>query len=149
MVYSLWPRNYTRYPKINYDKQLTLNLLICVCGEPAEIVRETVLAAKATAEKYIRLVKPDNAPRIVILNDGFAAKKENWYDIQELAKELEVYHVVRDTSSGFKAGNINNALAMLPASDPHNTIDIVFDADFSALPDFLPEITKPFVNENV
>lgn len=149
MIYSLWPRKYTEYNSVNYDRDLIVNMYICVCGEPAEILRHTIESAQKTAKKYADLVLPRVAPRVIVLNDGYAAKKENWYEVQTLCKELGVYHVVREKSDGFKAGNINNGLKKFNSDDPHKTIDIVFDADFSAMPDFLKEITKPFKDETV
>src|SRR2546423_10907811 len=53
MIYSLWPRKYETYNNVNFNKNLQLNLFICVCGEPAELVRETILAAKETARQYM------------------------------------------------------------------------------------------------
>ncbi len=149
MVYSLWPRKYKTYSDINYNKNLELNLLICVCGEPVELVRETILAAKETVKQYIAVVHPDKEPRIVVLNDGYAAKKDNWNEIIQLCVDLNVYYSTRNSSDGFKAGNINNGISQLITYDPHNTIDIVFDADFSAKPELLTEITKPFVDDSV
>jgi cellulose synthase (UDP-forming) len=148
-LYAFWPRKYEKYRRINFNKNLTINMLICVCGEPAELVRETILAAKKTAEVYSETVHPYTKPRIIVINDGLLAGKENWVDVLNLAKELEVGHIARKSGGGFKAGNLNNALNRLPTNDPHNTIDIVFDADFAALPKFLKVITKPFVNDTV
>lgn len=148
-LYSFWPHKYEVYKKVNYNKHITLNVLICVCGEPVELVRTTILAAKKTSEVYSNKINPITSPRVVVLNDGYAAKKDNWREIQQLCKELGVRHILRKTTKGYKAGNINNGLKNLPAKRPHNTIDIVFDADFAALPKFLIEITKPFVNDRI
>jgi cellulose synthase (UDP-forming) len=148
-VYALWPRKYEEYNAINENKDLLINMLICVCGEPAELLRDTIIAAKKTAEQYAEQVNPKTMPRVVVINDGYAAKKDNWQEVEKLCAELGVMHIARKTSAGYKAGNINNALQSLPTNDPHNTIDIVFDADFAALPKFLIEITKPFVNTKV
>jgi cellulose synthase (UDP-forming) len=149
MIYSLWPRKYVRYININYDRNLTVNFFICVCGEPRDIVRKTIMAAKKSAETYTKTVLPHLKPRIIVLNDGFAAKKDTADDIKRLCAELRVYHIARKTSDGFKAGNINNGLAVFSALNTDQTIDIVLDADFSVVPEFLTEITKPFVDKSV
>ena len=65
-----------------------------------------------------------------------------------LCDELGAEHVARDVPGHFKAGNINNALQQTPTPDAHNTLDIIFDSDFAALPHFLLEITKPFVEKD-
>lgn len=149
MVYSLWPRKYIRYNAVNYNRNLTVNLFICVCGEPPEIVKQTILAAQNTIKLYTNTVLPLKKPRIIVLNDGYAAKKDNWTLIRDLCRELNVYHIAREKATGFKAGNINNGLRLFTGTDPHQTIDMVFDADFSAKPEFLLEITKPFADNSV
>ena len=108
MFYSLWPRAYKNFRTIYKKKDLRVNVFICVCGEPAEIVRETVLAAKKAATYYKETINPKYNPQIIVLNDGKAAKKANWREISALAKELHVKHVARTINGGFKAGNINN-----------------------------------------
>jgi cellulose synthase/poly-beta-1,6-N-acetylglucosamine synthase-like glycosyltransferase len=148
-LYAFWPHKYKTYTKTNYNKDLTINLLICVCGEPTELVRQTIIAAKRTAEVYTQKIHPLTTPRVVVMNDGYIAKKDNWEEIEKLCKELKVIHIMRKIPGGYKAGNINNALEKLPANNPHNTIDIVFDADFAALPHLLNEITKPFMDDSV
>ncbi len=124
-------------------------MLICVCGEPTEIIRQTILAAKRTADVYTKKINPQRKPRVVVLNDGKVARKENWREILELCRELNIQHIARKIPGGFKAGNINNALTKLQTKDPRNTIDIVLDADYAALPKFLTEITKPFVSDTI
>ena len=124
-------------------------MFVCVCGEPAQIVRETVLAAQETARVYSAKINPYHAPRVIVLNDGKVARKENWQEIEAMCAELGAEHIARDVPGHFKAGNINNALQQTPTPDAHNTLDIIFDSDFAALPHFLLEITKPFVDAKV
>lgn len=149
MLYSLWPRNYHKYGSLFKSKKAQINMFICVCGEPLEIVKSTIVAAIAARDKYMRVVKPRQAPNIVVLNDGFAANKEGWYEIENLAKTLNVAHLKRTVSTGFKAGNINNGLKYFTTQDSHNTYDIVLDADFAVIPDFLLEIIRPFKNRAI
>lgn len=117
-MYAFWPRKYKVYKKINYNKHLKIHMLICVCGEPPELVRNTIIAAKKAANQYAKKIYPITLPRVVVLNDGYAAKKANCHDIKRLCNELGVMHIARKTNAGFKAGNINNALQKLSTKDP-------------------------------
>ncbi len=149
MFYSLWPRQYQSWPHLNRSRELRCNLFVCVCGEPAQIVRETILAAQETARVYTKEIDPLHPPRVLVLNDGKVARKENWQEIEALCAELGAEHIARSVPGHFKSGNINNALQQTPTPDAHNTLDIIFDSDFAALPEFLLEITKPFVENDV
>jgi cellulose synthase (UDP-forming) len=149
MFYSIWPRKYPKYDKSYINHLIRFNLFICVCGEPAEIVEATIQGAKDAAAYYVNKVDPIHKPRVIVLNDGFVAKKDNWAEIQALCAKMGVECITRTTPGGFKAGNINNALAMTPTDDPENTLDIIFDADFAAQPYFLTEIVKPFADHKV
>lgn len=148
MFYSLWPRDYKKYP-MNRQKNLRINMFICVCGEPADVVRNTIAGAKLAAAHYMKTVKPKYRPQIIVLNDGRAAKRANWREIDALAKEMGVRNITRRIPGGFKAGNINNALKKTPTPDAFNTLDVVFDSDFAAKKNFLTEMTKPFADQTV
>ncbi len=149
MLYSLWPRKYTKYEVLNTNKNVNIHMFICVCGEPADIVRRTAQAAIIAQKAYCDAVAPHTKPKIVILNDGYAAGKSDWQEIERVATELNIYHIARAQSKGFKAGNINHALATVSSPDAHNTYDIILDADFAVTPEFLTEITKPFVDNSI
>ena len=82
MFYSLWSRNYQSWPQLNRSRDLRCNLFVCVCGEPAQIVRETILAAQETARVYRQEINPHHAPRVIVLNDGKVARKDNWQEIE-------------------------------------------------------------------
>jgi len=115
--------------------QPAVDVAITVCGEPADIVRQTVLAAKAM-----------NYPNfhIYILNDGYAAKKDNWQEIMQLAKSLGVNCITRKTPGGAKAGNINNALKKM-----YSPFVAVFDADHVPRPEFLKRVMQHFYSSEV
>ncbi len=149
MFYSMWPRNYQSWPELNRSRHLQCNLFICVCGEPPEVLRKTILAAKETARVYNDEMNPIHPAVVTVLNDGKVAKKDNWHEIERMCSELRVRHIARDIPGGFKAGNINNGLAQTPTDDPFNTLVVIFDADFCALPEFLLEMTKPFVDKTI
>lgn len=148
-LYSLWPRKYKSYIRENNNKNLQINIFVTVCGEPIEIVSETIKHANKAAQYYSKIVNPQKAPRVIVLNDGFAAKKENWWKVRDFCERLGVYHIARETNEGYKAGNINNGLKLFPSDDPHNTIDCFFDSDFCAKENFLIEILKPLVDDSI
>jgi len=149
MFYSMWPRRYQTWPELNRSRDLRCNLFICVCGEPPEVLRKTILAAREAARVYNEAIHPHHSAVVTVLNDGKVAKKDNWEEIETMCAELEVRHIARDIKGGFKAGNINNGLQETPTDDPFNTLVVIFDADFCAKPHFLLEITKPFVDATI
>ncbi len=147
MFYSLWPRKYQQFEKLNESKDLKLNIFICVCGESLRVVHKTILGAQSAVKEYRERINPKIKPRIYVLNDGKAAKKENWQQIEALCKLLGVEHIAREKPGGFKAGNLNNALKLTPSRNSKNTLDIVLDADCVPTSEFLIEITKPFADK--
>jgi cellulose synthase/poly-beta-1,6-N-acetylglucosamine synthase-like glycosyltransferase len=149
MFYSLWPRNYKIYKRTNKNKNLQINMFVTVAGEPIEIVSETIKHAKAAAEYYANKFRPKKSPRVIVLNDGKGAKKDNWMQIRDLCSQIGVHHVARDSNEGYKAGNINNGLKRYPSGDPKNTIDCFIDSDFCVKEIFLEEILKPLLDENI
>ncbi len=134
---------------MNRSRHLQCNLFICVCGEPPEVLRKTILAAREAARVYNEEIQPFYPAVVTVLNDGKVAKKDNWREIETMCHELNVRHIARDVPGGFKAGNINNGLANTPTDDPFNTLVVIFDADFCALPHFLLKITRPFMEAEV
>ncbi|HEX9995732.1 MAG TPA: glycosyltransferase [Abditibacterium sp.] len=149
MLYSLWPRQYESWPHLNRSRDLRCNLFVCVCGEPVEVVRETALAALEAARVYQETINPLHPARVIMINDGRVAAKDNWREVEAMCAEIGIVHIARTTPGGFKAGNINNALQETPTDDPFNTLDIIFDSDFCAKPEFLVEITKPFIDDTI
>lgn len=148
-LYSLWPRNYKKYSEENNNLDLDINMFVTVAGEPTEVVRKTIEHAKRAADYYYKKVRPNKKPKVIVLNDGKAAKKPNWQEVEQICKKLGVYHVARESNEGFKAGNINNGLKVFPSRDTHNTIDCFFDSDFCAKENFLIEILKPLKDDTV
>jgi cellulose synthase (UDP-forming) len=102
----------------------TLDVFVPVCGEPVEMVRETLRAAAAIAYPH----------RLWLLNDGRIAGKDNWLEIDELARELNVRRLTRTGGRRGKAGNLNHALQASNAEFVG-----VIDADHRVDPDFAHE----------
>ncbi len=106
-----------------------VDVFITVAGEPIDIIEETAIAARDMSY-------PNH--RVYILNDGFVAKKDNWQEVEEMAKRLGIGCFTRTVPGGAKAGNINNAISLTTA--PYF---VIFDADHIPHADFL-EKTMPY-----
>lgn len=104
------------------------DILVTTWNEPVEMLRSTLVAAKA-----VRFVG-----KVWLLDDG--ARKE----MKRLAHELEVEYLDRTDRSHAKAGNLNNALR-------HSNAEFVavFDCDHGPSPDFLERTLGHFVDPKV
>lgn len=149
MFYCLWPRKYENFDTYEIDPLLQINVFICVCGEPAEIVESTIKGALKAKQYYIETVNPINHPKIIILNDGRVAGKDNWKSIEALCQRLGVSHIARANPGGFKAGNINNGITSISTDDPEKTVDLIFDADMRARKDCYTELVRPLSNHSI
>lgn len=111
--------------KAEFDRKFMPNvdIFITVCGEPLDIIRATAVAAQKI-----------NYPnfKVYLLNDGYVAKKDNWRQVQALAKELGIGCFTRHKAGGAKAGNLNYAVKR--TTSPYFA---VFDADHVPYPNFL------------
>lgn len=134
--YTLWPSK-SNHIKQSYDESFlpSVAIFIPVAGEPFDIVEQTIKAAKKL--QYTN-------KSIYILNDSYVAKKENWKDYEELAKEFNVACITRKKPGGAKAGNINNALKQTTED-----IIVIFDSDMVPFPDFLHYIIPYFKDSNI
>jgi cellulose synthase (UDP-forming) len=103
-----------------------VDVFITVCGEPKDIVKETLEAVMAMDYPNFKAF---------ILNDGFVAKKDNWQDMEDLARELGATCITRKTPGGAKAGNINNGMA-----ETNGEYVAIFDADHVPHKDFLEKM---------
>jgi cellulose synthase (UDP-forming) len=131
--YTIWsPRFTARFSK-KFDA--SVDVLITVCGEPVEVVEQTLRAALAM--RYPNFT-------VHILNDGYVRKKENWKEIVRLAAQYGVKCFTRRQPGGAKAGNINYALQR--TKSPYV---VVFDADHAPHPDFLQQTMGYFVDPKV
>lgn len=120
-------------PRPRGQKLPPVDVFITVCGEPVEVVRRTVRAAK-------KMVYPRK--KIYLLNDGYVAGKKNWREIEKLAQEEEVFCLTRRQPGGYKAGNVNHALRQT-----NSPLIALFDADQVPRPNFLRQ-TAPYLAAN-
>ncbi len=120
-IFTIWDTE--RMPPRDDNFAEPVDVFITVCGEPVDIVEETVRAALAIDYPSFS---------IYILNDGYVAKKDNWREIEMLAVRYGVECLTREVPGGAKAGNINNALRIAK-----NKFVAIFDADHVPHKDFL------------
>lgn len=132
-IYTVWDTSYR--PKMRPGFAPAVDVFITVAGEPTELVEKTVLAARAM--RYPRF-------NVFILNDGFVAHKENWRDIETLARRTGVNCITRTVAGGAKAGNINNAMRLT-----HSPLIAIFDADHVPHADFLLKTAAYFSEPGV
>ena len=130
-LWTIWDTDYEAPRDASYTPDV--DVFITVAGEPVEIIEETARAA-------LRM-QYAGRKKIFFLNDGLVAKKENWHEVELLAKKLGVECITRATPGGAKAGNINNALRATKGA-----LVAVFDADHVPHADFL-EKTVPYFSE--
>lgn len=131
-AYTVWSPKLTA--KFNPSFKRSVDIFVTVCGEPTEIVRETL-------EAILRMEYLGKF-NTYILNDGYVAKKDNWEEMEDLAREIGVHCITRRTPGGAKAGNINNALAQTKSD-----FFVVFDADHVPHTDFLTNVMGYFEDE--
>lgn len=132
-LHSIWPRKREKAFDLGFIEPVAV--YITVCGEPADIIEETLRAALAM--DYPKFT-------VYILNDGLVAKRDNYKEAQALAKKYGVKCFTRRTPGGAKAGNINNALA-----NTREPFVAVFDADHVPKPHCLRAMMGYFVDEKV
>ncbi len=112
-----------------------IDIYIPVAGEPLEVIEATVKAVKDLNYKNFK---------VYLLNDGFVAKKSNWREAEDIARNIGVHCITRKSPGGAKAGNINNALKKTAGE-----IIVIFDADMKPHRDFLKKVLPWFINEKM
>lgn len=122
-MYTVWDQKKYLNKICPPDFTPPVDIFITVCGEPVQVVEKTL--AGATSIDYLNY-------RVHILNDGYVANKENWLEIEELAKKYKANVITRKIPGGAKAGNINHGLKQTSA--PYIAF---FDADHIPRKDFL------------
>jgi cellulose synthase (UDP-forming) len=129
-AFTVWDQK--KLPFEEVENPYGVDVFITVCGEPVDIVERTVKAAK-------KIDYPNF--QVYVLNDGKAANKDNWEEINAVAIKHGAIPITRDNNKGFKAGNVNNALAKTS-----NPFVVIFDADHVPQPNFLSRTMGYFKN---
>jgi cellulose synthase (UDP-forming) len=134
--HTVWPRK--KRVDSNYETSdfvPSVDVFVPVAGEPIEVIRRTVQAAKNL--DYAKF-------KVYILNDGFVAKKDNWQQVEILADQLGVRCITRKIPGGAKAGNINNALRKT-----RGEIVVIFDSDMAPSTSFIKKVINYFRDPGV
>ena len=132
--HTIWPFS-KRVHTVDSRFSPAVDIFITVTGEPIDVIRKTGLAAKNLDYSN---------HKVYFLNDGYVAKKDNWQDVELLAKGIGINCITRKEPGGAKAGNINNALRKTKGE-----IVVIFDADMVAHEDFLKKTIPYFVDTKV
>lgn len=106
----------------------SVDIFICTYNESENILRDTITGCKNIRYKN---------KKIYLLDDG------NRPAIKDLAADLDINYITRDTNEDFKAGNINNALKYTDSD-----LIAVFDADHVPVSTFLLELVDYFKDRN-
>lgn len=115
-----WPLNRKEYPlPDNQELWPSVDVFIPTYNEDLEVVRSTVLAAKA-------LDYPENKLSVYLLDDGRRPLFEDF------TKEAGVNYLTRPDNFHAKAGNLNHAL-----SKSSGDLVVVFDCDHIPVKSFL------------
>ena len=144
--YTTWPRRAQFVQPTGAFSALPINIMIPTVNEGTEILRKTVLGAKVAARALVTAY-PGNEPRIILCNDGRVAGFQQWQTIEQLANELGVLCVTRETPGGAKAGNIEYVRQTLQITG--DCLIAVFDADMIPEPNFLLNTVPPFRDPTV
>jgi cellulose synthase (UDP-forming) len=132
-LYTVW--DFKQSVPLDQKFMPPVDIYITVAGEPKDLVAITIQAVKEMDYPNFQ---------VYILNDGFVAKKENWQEMEDLAKEMSVHVITRKVAGGAKAGNINNAL-----KQTKNPYIVIFDADHIPHKDFLTKMIPHFSDSKV
>jgi cellulose synthase (UDP-forming) len=114
------------------DRALRVDVLVTTLDEPVDLVRRSVRDARA-----LRYPHP-LALRVLVLDDGRRPA------MREMAREEGADYLARASNAGFKAGNLNHALAHTDGD-----LFVVCDADTRLLPAFLEETLGHFRDPRV
>ena len=127
------------------DKVPTVDLLIVACGEPIEVIMDTVRAAcfiDYPAKKF-RIIVADDGNNAVLraeVNELRGSHGNLYYHAR--IKPLGVHH-------GFKAGNINKTMEFVARlAGGHGDFMAVLDADMIPEPEILRALLPHAIKDN-
>ncbi len=119
---------------------ISVDVFIATYNEDLDLVRCTVKDAKKMtypfADVKITIYVLDDGKR-----DGSDPLKE---DFKRMTQEEGVQYICRESNTGYKAGNLNNAFLQT-----HGDLIVILDADTRPYPDYLANTTGYFRNEKL
>jgi len=117
LVFNVWRLRRRTPPPV--PDGLDVDVFITTYDEPLEIIRKTVLGARAIRYPH----------RTYVLDDG------RRFEVRALARELGVGYITRNDNRHAKAGNLNNALRLTSGD-----FILQLDADHVPLPHILDRL---------
>ncbi len=144
---NFWPLNRDRAPlPVDRARWPTVDIFIPTYSESEDIVRLTALAA--TQIDY-----PRDKLQIYVLDDGGTLARRNdpeksdeaWkrrYQLKEMARQLGVEYLSRESNRSAKAGNINHALGYSSGE-----LILFLDCDHVPTADILQETVGHFIED--
>lgn len=126
LTYYSWTRKSTMRPFPTPGR--SVDVFICTYDEPIDVIRATVIGAKAIRYPHVTY----------LLDDGHRS------EVKELAERLGVLYLAHKDNTDFKAGNINAGLAMSCGE-----FVFILDADHVPMPDALDALVGYFDNVRV
>ncbi len=124
-ILIIWRRRFNRSrPMTDFKDAPDIDIFLTVCGEPVEIVRETIKSAAEIRYPH---------KRVYILDDGASS------EVRDAAAEFSCRYLSRPVKEDRKAGNLNYGLE-------HSTgkFILTLDADQVADPDILERMMGYF-----
>lgn len=135
-------------PEIPDDEAPTVDVFIPSYNEPADMLKRTLVAAKA-------MDYPKDRFTVFLLDDGGTVQKRNdsnpekaaealerHEELKELCEQLDVTYLTREKNEHAKAGNLNNGM-----EHSDGQLIAVFDADHVPAPEFLRETAGHFLED--
>jgi cellulose synthase (UDP-forming) len=144
---NVWPLESRSLPLPGQVENLpTVDILIPTYNEPDEIVRMTATAAS-------QIDYPKEKLKVYILDDGSTHAKrahpetgmsawERYYRIRQIAEELGVGYITRETNQQAKAGNINHAFQYTEGD-----LVLILDCDHVPTSDILQRTVGHFISD--
>jgi cellulose synthase (UDP-forming) len=111
-----------------------VDVLICTYNEDATILQRTIMGALATGYPKVR---------VWVCDDG----RREW--LRALCEKFACGYLTRPDNHHAKAGNINHALSHLAQLPEPPDFVAILDADFVALPQFIPRALSLFREADV
>lgn len=131
-IFAFASINIRKYPLVSRAKDIkyfpSVDIFICTYNESENILRDTITGCKNIRYKN---------KKIYLLDDGHRS------EMKQLASDLGINYISRESNEGFKAGNINNALKYTDSE-----LIAVFDADHVPVSTFLLELVDYFRDPN-
>ncbi|MBI5626435.1 MAG: UDP-forming cellulose synthase catalytic subunit [Nitrosomonadales bacterium] len=144
---NIWPLERGAFALPDDTSSLpTVDILIPTYNEPDEIIRITATAA-------IQVEYPKDKVKVYLLDDGGTLAKRNhpedgmsaWerhYRLRQMAEDLGIGYITRETNQQAKAGNVNHALR-----NTDGDVVLILDCDHVPTRDILKNTIGHFVSD--